>query len=176
MGLAFGHESTVHLPALTEATSPYFRPIKYSLFPPLGLATLAAYLGTDDEAKLCDEHVEPLTFDDSPHLVILQVYTTATFHILTPYPGTRLFADLAEKGRILHRRWDLYDTRHVVYCPRGLSAAALENGYWRAFEAILKGIREGKPTAIASSGASAGNVEPQEEARRSTVRRIPIAT
>ena len=30
------------LPALTEATSPFFRPIKYSLFPPLGLATLAA--------------------------------------------------------------------------------------------------------------------------------------
>ena len=33
------------LPALTEATSPFFRPIKYSLFPPLGLATLAGYLG-----------------------------------------------------------------------------------------------------------------------------------
>src|SRR5690348_4567500 len=32
------------LPALTEALSPYFRPIKYSLFPPLGLATLAGYL------------------------------------------------------------------------------------------------------------------------------------
>ena len=32
------------LPALTEATDPYWRPIKYSLFPPLGLATLAAYL------------------------------------------------------------------------------------------------------------------------------------
>ena len=30
------------LPALTEATSPFWRPIKYSLFPPLGLATLAA--------------------------------------------------------------------------------------------------------------------------------------
>ena len=29
------------LPALTEALGPYFRPIKYSLFPPLGLATLA---------------------------------------------------------------------------------------------------------------------------------------
>jgi hypothetical protein len=39
------------LPALTEATSPYFRPIKYSLFPPLGLATLAAYLRSDDEAR-----------------------------------------------------------------------------------------------------------------------------
>ena len=28
------------LPALTEAKSPFWRPIKYSLFPPLGLATL----------------------------------------------------------------------------------------------------------------------------------------
>lgn len=32
------------LPALTEASSPYWRPIKYSLFRPLGLATLAGYL------------------------------------------------------------------------------------------------------------------------------------
>ena len=32
------------LPALKEANDPYWRPIKYSLFPPLGLATLAAYL------------------------------------------------------------------------------------------------------------------------------------
>ena len=48
------------LPALTEATSPYWRPIKYSLFPPLGLATLAAYLRPDDEAAIVDEHVAPL--------------------------------------------------------------------------------------------------------------------
>jgi hypothetical protein len=47
------------LPALTEATSPYFRPIKYSLFPPLGLATLAAYLRPDDEATIVDEHARP---------------------------------------------------------------------------------------------------------------------
>ena len=39
------------LPALTEATSPYWRPIKYSLFPPLGLATLASYLSPDDRAR-----------------------------------------------------------------------------------------------------------------------------
>ena len=37
------------LPALTEATSPYWRPVKYSLFPPLGLATLAGYLDDEDE-------------------------------------------------------------------------------------------------------------------------------
>ena len=39
------------LPALTEATSPFFRPIKYSLFPPLGLATLAGYLGDDEKSR-----------------------------------------------------------------------------------------------------------------------------
>jgi radical SAM superfamily enzyme YgiQ (UPF0313 family) len=67
---------TLILPALTEATSPYWRPIKYSLFPPLGLATLAAYLDPDDEAAIVDEHVEPLPVDDTPDLVLIQVYIT----------------------------------------------------------------------------------------------------
>jgi radical SAM superfamily enzyme YgiQ (UPF0313 family) len=65
------------LPALTEATSPLWRPIKYSLFPPLGLATLAAYLDDDDIAEIQDEHVEPLRMDDAPDLVVIQVYITS---------------------------------------------------------------------------------------------------
>src|SRR5690349_22946331 len=67
------------LPALTEATSPFWRPIKYSLFPPLGLATLAAYLRPDDEASIQDEHVQPLTLDDVPDLVVIQVYITNAY-------------------------------------------------------------------------------------------------
>ena len=65
------------LPALTEATSPLFRPIKYSLFPPLGLATLAAYLSPNDRVAITDEHVERLRLDDSPDLVAIQVYITS---------------------------------------------------------------------------------------------------
>jgi len=61
------------LPALTEAKSPFFRPIKYSLFPPLGLATLAGYLEDEDEATLQDEHVETLDLDDEPELVVIQI-------------------------------------------------------------------------------------------------------
>lgn len=64
------------LPALTEATSPYWRPIKYSLFPPLGLATLAAYLDKDLDVRIEDEHVEALNLDDDPDLVVIQVYIT----------------------------------------------------------------------------------------------------
>jgi radical SAM superfamily enzyme YgiQ (UPF0313 family) len=67
------------LPALTEATSPFFRPIKYSLFPPLGLATLAAYLSPDDEIEIQDEHVEQLNLGDTPDLVVIQVYITSAY-------------------------------------------------------------------------------------------------
>jgi len=67
------------LPALTEATSPFWRPVKYSLFPPLGLATLAAYLDPDIEISLHDEHVEKLDLNDEPDLVIIQVYITNAY-------------------------------------------------------------------------------------------------
>jgi radical SAM superfamily enzyme YgiQ (UPF0313 family) len=67
------------LPALTEAKSPFWRPIKYSLFPPLGLATLAAYLDENDEVVLQDEHVEVLDLNDEPDLVVIQVYITSAY-------------------------------------------------------------------------------------------------
>ena len=67
------------LPALTEAKSAYWRPIKYSLFPPLGLATLAAYCNDDDEIELLDEHVEHVEINDQPDIVVIQVYITNAF-------------------------------------------------------------------------------------------------
>lgn len=67
------------LPALAEAESPFWRPIKYSLFPPLGLATLAAYLSPDDEIDLQDQHIETLDLNDNPDLVIIQVYITNAY-------------------------------------------------------------------------------------------------
>lgn len=67
------------LPALEEAESPYWRPIKYALFPPLGLATLAGYFSPDDEVVLQDQHVEELDLDDTPDLVCIQVYITNAY-------------------------------------------------------------------------------------------------
>ena len=59
---------------------------------------------------------------------------TATFHILTPYPGTALYARMASSGRLLHQNWDLYDTRHTVFKPANLTAQELEDGYWRSYK------------------------------------------
>ena len=89
------------LPALTEATSPYWRPIKYSLFPPLGLATLAAYLSPDDEAVIVDEHVERLTVEDAPDLVVIQVYITnayRAYRVADAYRARGVFVALGDTG------------------------------------------------------------------------------
>jgi radical SAM superfamily enzyme YgiQ (UPF0313 family) len=72
------------LPALTEVKSPFFRPIKYSLFPPLGLATLAAYCRPDDEVRVVDEHVEPelslaRPVSPLPDLIVIECYITNAY-------------------------------------------------------------------------------------------------
>jgi radical SAM superfamily enzyme YgiQ (UPF0313 family) len=67
------------LPALTEAKSPYFRPIKYALSPLLGLATLAGYCDPGDEIDIQDEHVERLNLDEDPELVVIQAYITSAY-------------------------------------------------------------------------------------------------
>lgn len=53
----------------------------------------------------------------------------ATFHILTPYPGTPLYRSLESEGRLLHRNWSLYDTAHVVFRPRHMAPEELAHGY-----------------------------------------------
>ncbi len=53
----------------------------------------------------------------------------ATFHILTPYPGTPLFRQLESEGRLLHRDWEKYDTSHVVFRPKQMTAEELLLGY-----------------------------------------------
>jgi radical SAM superfamily enzyme YgiQ (UPF0313 family) len=64
--------------------------------------------------------------------------TTATFHIQTPYPGTRLHAHMVREGRMLTRNWDLYDTRHVVYRPAQLKPEALKAGYDWAYREFYR--------------------------------------
>ncbi len=54
----------------------------------------------------------------------------ATFNILTPYPGTRLYQRLEAEGRILTRDWSKYNGREdVVFQPRHMSPETLLEGY-----------------------------------------------
>ena len=61
----------------------------------------------------------------------------ATFHILTPYPGTPLFRQMESEGRLLHRDWSLYDTAHVVFRPRHMTPEELAEGYAWCYERLF---------------------------------------
>jgi radical SAM superfamily enzyme YgiQ (UPF0313 family) len=92
----------------------------------LGVMVNASFVfGMDDD----DTSVFARTVD----WAIEQGIETATFHILTPYPGTALHARLAAQGRITEANWDRYDTRHTVFQPARMSGATLEAGYWQAY-------------------------------------------
>jgi len=58
---------------------------------------------------------------------------TLMLNILTPAPGTRLFAELDEAGRIFDRHWDLYDAQHVVFTPAQMTADELQQEVLRAY-------------------------------------------
>jgi radical SAM superfamily enzyme YgiQ (UPF0313 family) len=131
------------LPALTEATGPYWRPIKYSLFPPLGLATLAAYLLPDDRAVIADEHVEPLTIDDAPELVVIQVYIT------NAYRAYKLADHYRSKGAFV-----CLGGLHVTSLPEeaALHADAIFLGPGeQTFPKFLDHFRAGKPEPVYTS-------------------------
>lgn len=76
---------------------------------------------------------DPAVFDRTVEWAIAQGVETATFHVLTPYPGTDLFRRMEAEGRLLHREWDLYDTRHAVFRPARMTPLQLEDGYWGAY-------------------------------------------
>ena len=150
------------LPALTEATSPYWRPIKYSLFPPLGLATLAAYLSPDDEAVIEDEHVAPLRFDDRPDLVAIQVYIT----------NARRAYRLADHYRA-RGAYVVLGGLHVTSLPE--EAAPHANTIFlgpgeQTFPGFLADFRAGRPARryVSTSGRTLDRVPP---IRRDLIRR-----
>ena len=152
------------LPSLVEANAPGYRPIKYALFPPLGLAGLAGYLDPDDEVELLDEHVQaPLALDDVPDLLVMTVYITSA-----------------------RRAWeiaDLYRARGTYVCVGGLHPTSLPDeaalhadtvvtgpgeGAWQAF---LADFRAGRPKPRYDAGADTRSLEGIPAVRRDLIER-----
>jgi radical SAM superfamily enzyme YgiQ (UPF0313 family) len=75
------------------------------------------------------DHDGPEVFEKTVEWIETNRLECATFHILTPYPGTPLFKEMEAEGRILHRNWTLYDTGNVVFRPKRMTADALAAGY-----------------------------------------------
>jgi len=75
------------------------------------------------------DHDRPDVFASTVDWIEANRLECATFHILTPYPGTPLFFQMESEERILHRDWSRYDTAHVVFKPRHMTPEQLTEGY-----------------------------------------------
>ena len=77
---------------------------------------------------------DPSVFEQTVDWATRHSIETATFHILTPYPGTGLHARMLRENRMLHSDWDRYDTRQCVFRPARMTPEQLEKGYWHAYK------------------------------------------
>jgi radical SAM superfamily enzyme YgiQ (UPF0313 family) len=57
-------------------------------------------------------------------------------NVLTPFPGTELFKRLEKEGRLLHKDWNRYDTKQVVFRHPSLSAGRIVDGYRRIVQEV----------------------------------------
>ena len=96
------------------------------------------------------DHDDENVFNRTVKFGIDACLETATYTILTPYPGTALHKRLENEGRIIDRDWSHYDTTRAVFRPARLTPAELEEGYFQAYRkfyswpAIFKRCRWGE--------------------------------
>jgi radical SAM superfamily enzyme YgiQ (UPF0313 family) len=86
-------------------------------------------------------------FKSTLEWIVKNKIETVTSHILTPYPGTKLYSSLIEENRIADYNLSNYNTAHVVYKPRNMTAEELYNGYLWIYKEVytLKNIMKRLP-------------------------------
>ena len=91
----------------------------------------------------------PETFRTTLDWIVKNRIETVTSHILTPYPGTVLYDRMKEEGRLITDDLSLYNTAHVVFRPKGMTADELYSGYLWMYRQIysLKNIIRRRPAA-----------------------------
>ena len=76
------------------------------------------------------DHDPPAIFRETLDFLEAAGVQNATFNILTPFPGTRLYRRLEEEDRIVTRDWSKYNGRaDVVFRPRLMNPEELLAGY-----------------------------------------------
>jgi radical SAM superfamily enzyme YgiQ (UPF0313 family) len=76
----------------------------------------------------------PQVFRDTLKFLIKNHICSASFNILTPYPGTRIYDEFRKNGRIINDRWEYYNHHTVVFRPANMSPLELQLGKINAKE------------------------------------------
>ena len=72
------------------------------------------------------------TFGETIKFLVKNRISLASINALTPYPGTRVFEQLKEAGRLLHEKWEYYDHHTVVFKPKNMTPLELQIGKIKA--------------------------------------------
>lgn len=78
-----------------------------------------------------DDHDQSI-FEKTLRFVEECTPSVPTFNLLTPYPGTKLFQQYEQEGRLLHRDWSRYNHSEVVFRPKLMSPEQLYRGWVEA--------------------------------------------
>jgi radical SAM superfamily enzyme YgiQ (UPF0313 family) len=73
-------------------------------------------------------------FRDTLKFLIKNQICSASFNILTPYPGTKIYDEFRKNGRIINERWEYYDHHTVVFRPANMTPLELQLGKINAKE------------------------------------------
>jgi len=78
-------------------------------------------------------------FEKTVDFTIRTRLEAAQFGVLTPFPGTQLYRRLTEENRIFDPDWSKYSISRVVYHPKKMSPAVLQEGFnwaWKDFYSL----------------------------------------
>ncbi len=67
-------------------------------------------------------------FDDTVRFLVKNNVSTVSFNVLTPYPGTKVYDELKEDGRLITEDWKYYDHNTVVFQPKQMTPHDLQMG------------------------------------------------
>jgi radical SAM superfamily enzyme YgiQ (UPF0313 family) len=85
-------------------------------------------------------------FDDTLEFLAKTKLPTMALHVLTPYPGTRIYQRFKDQGRIISYDWSHYDHHTVVFQPKNMTSQELAEGHYHvqsefySFSSILRHI------------------------------------
>ena len=68
-------------------------------------------------------------FDDTLEFLARTKLPTISLHVLTPYPGTRIYQRFKDQGRIISDDWSHYDHHTVVFQPKNMTPRELAQGH-----------------------------------------------
>lgn len=105
----------------TETEMLLKRMLKYGIIPATEMI-----IGTDGDT--------PESLHETFKMIMRVPVQVPKFYVLTPMPGTDLYEEFKNKGRLIHEDYKLYTATHAVYKPAQLTPDQLEEEYWMIYK------------------------------------------